>query len=131
MVPPHAREGGDASYGLSSAPSDTGSIASTDSRVAHQSKPTKTYTHTKPYTAYGPVGQVQQRALSGVTASETASVATATTATPIPTTRSGWAKVSSRKVAVEAPDVLTRGKVDEKVEPKRYDFSSDGSEDEC
>lgn len=80
---------------------------------------------------------MQQRSPSAI-GSTTASTAappapggTITTGTYIPTTRSGFAKIKSRKTALEAPDRMLSGKADEDVEPKRFDYSDSGSEDEC
>lgn len=125
--PPQGVEG---SYGPSSAPSDTGSVASTDTLSAHHQEAPRFYT------AYGPAGQVvQQRAPSVVTPSDTASVVTASTAAAaaaaVPVTRSGWAKIPSRKMNLETSDTTIRGAKDDDNEPKRFDYYSDGSEDEC
>ncbi|CAN8103778.1 unnamed protein product [Discula destructiva] len=108
-------------YGTSSALSDLGSVASAETRLAREQRP-----------AYGPVGQSSQRASSSVAVEpETVSVANTTTVTRVPTTRSGWPKVSGRKIALEVPDLLLRGRVDEDRQPKRYAYDSSGSEDEC
>lgn len=129
LVRPFPGETGETSYGASSAPSETSSGADTET---HRPDPRRSFF------AYGPNGQVERRAASVVAASETASVATATTAATaataaaaVPVTRSGWAKVATRKLGLEASDRTCKGKRDEDAEPKRYDFSSDGSEDEC
>lgn len=67
-----------------------------------------------------------------MTPSESTFVATATTAADVPMTRSGWAKVPTRKIHLQASDATGHGaKDDDHEEPKRYDYYSDGSEDEC
>lgn len=137
-------------YGAESAPSDTGSDTSTESRARVRQRQ---QTQLRPlYTAYGPAGQVQRRApsvspnagASGQSQRHAPAVestaanrrtsgktAAAATSSDVPLTRSGWTKIPSRKMALEAPDLLTRGRVDEDAEPKRYDFQRDDSDDEC
>lgn len=111
-------------YNPSSAPTDLGSVITDETRRA-RGQP-------QHYVAYGPNGQRQQRVQSVVTASETASNATSAYGTTATTTsRGGWAKVKSRKMPVQAPDLLTQGKGDERFAPKRYDYSESGSSDEC
>lgn len=80
------------------------------------------------YTAYGPNGQIETRAQSVITTSDTTSV----TKTNITTTRSsrGFAKVSGRKAPIVAPDYLTKAHPDEPRRFSRFDDDS-GSEDEC
>lgn len=101
-------------YNPSSAPTDTGSIITDETRHA--------LGQPQQYVAYGPNGQRQQRVQSVINASETASNATSAYGTAATTeSRDGWAKVKSRKMPVQAPDVLTQGSADERFTPKRYD----------
>lgn len=128
MVPPYPREGGDQSYNASSAPSVAESVVSDDTVTTRQNG------DRTGYNAWGPEGQIQHRAASVTTgtASQTVSVATTTTAnTPVATNRNGWAKINGRKMGVEMPDRLAKGKIDDDAETKRYAYDSSGSEDEC
>lgn len=111
-------------YNPSSAPTDMVSVITDETRRA-RSQP-------QHYVAYGPNGEKQQRVQSVTTASETASNATSAYGTTATTTsRGGWAKVKSRKMPIQAPDLLTQGKGDQRLAPKRYDYSDSGSSDEC